>query len=391
MLENKGRTKRSLVTVYGEIVFFRTFLTPSDSSSMNALLSMQKEKGVFPLDDYLGISNLPFKMTVKMMVSIAKEAVRATSYERAALMVLEHYRVQLSAATIRKVTDYVGSIVFLDDTRRAQQALSSSAEKIDRRKKHRTKDDVLYLEMDGAMFNTRLQKEGTSWMECKIGIAFHAKDLRSWETKKGETRRRITKKRLVGYIGNYNVFKGHMLALASRYNYRYCSKIVVISDGADWIHTLTQELFPDAVHILDLSHVKEHVGDFGKWINEDEEEAKKWIGKINGMIEQSEIDGVLELLKPYKDCKCPKNILNLYTYIVNHKSCMDYKLYKEKGYFVGSGASESANKYAMQNRMKLQGMRWNKESGQNMLALKTRLESDCWHEIEPLVAEYCNK
>ena len=228
-------------------------------------------------------------------------------------------------------------------------------------------------------------------MECKIGIAFHAKDLRSWKTKKGETRRRIVKKRLVGYIGNYNVFKGYMLALASRYNYRYCSKIVVISDGADWIHKLTQELFPDAVHILDLSHVKEHVGDFGKWINENEEETKNWIGKINSMIEQSEIDGVLRLLEPYKDCKCPKNVLNLYTYIVNHRSCMDYKLYKEKGYFVGSGASESANKYAMQNRMKLQGMRWNKESGQNMLALKTRLESGCWHEVEPLVAEYCNR
>ena len=389
MLENKGRTKRSLVTVYGEVVFSRTLLVPVDNGSMEILLSMQKEKGVFPLDDYLGISNLPFKMTVKMMVSIAKEAVRATSYERAAAMVLEHYRVRLSAATIRKVTDYVGSIVFLDDTMRAQRALDSAEEKIDRRKKHRAKNDILYLEMDGAMFNTRLQKEGSSWMECKIGIAFHAKDLRSWKTKKGEIRRRIVKKRLVGYIGNYNVFKGYMLALASRYNYRYCSGIVVISDGADWIHKLTQELFPDAVHILDLSHVKEHVGNFGKWVNEDEDEAKKWIGKINGMIEQSEIDGVLELLEPYKNRKCPKNVSNLYTYIVNHRSCMDYKLYKEKGYFVGSGASESANKYAMQNRMKLQGMRWNKESGQNMLALKTRLESDCWHEIEPLVAGYC--
>ena len=68
-------------------------------------------------------------------------------------------------------------------------------------------------------------------------------------------------------------------------------------------------------------------------------------------------------------------IQNPYTYIENHKSCMDYGAFREAGYFVGSGAIESVNKYTMQNRMKLQGMRWNRETGQGMLSLKARLES----------------
>ena len=68
---------------------------------------------------------------------------------------------------------------------------------------------------------------------------------------------------------------------------------------------------------------------------------------------------------------------------------MDYGAFREAGYFVGSGAIESANKYTMQNRMKLQGMRWNRETGQGMLSLKARLESGRWFEVEPLLRESC--
>lgn len=390
ILKNKGKSKKSIITLYGEIVYSRTLLVPVDKENAKTLAGLQKEKSVCPLDGYLGVDKLPFKMTVKMMTAVAKEAVRSTSYERAAVVIREHLGVEVSVSTVRNVTDFVGNAVYYDDKIQAENAVKNARVKIDRRKKHRKADDILYIEMDGAMFNTRSDNNGTSWMECKIGIAFHSKDLKIWTAKNGETRRQITKKKLVGYIGNYKVFKNHILALADQYGYKYCSRIVVISDGADWIHRLTEELFPDSVHILDLSHVKEHVSEYGKWLWNDEAKAEEWISNINEMIEESRIGEVLSLLEPYKDKKCPANVSNLYTYIQNHRECMDYKFYRQKGYFVGSGASESANKYTMQNRMKLQGMRWNKESGQNMLSLKTRLESNCWSEVEPLVKKYCN-
>ena len=214
MLTNKGRVKRELITIYGEIVFRRTLLVPKGEESIEKLKTPQKEKSVCPLDAFLGIGNPPFKITPKMMVSIAKEAVRASSYERASAVINEHYGVKLSTARVRSVTDCVGRIVYSDDCRRAEEAVARAAERIDRRKKRRNSSDVLYIEMDGAMFNTRVQVEGTSWAECKIGIAFHSSDIREWTTARGETRRRILKKRIVGYIGNYKVFKDHVLAMA---------------------------------------------------------------------------------------------------------------------------------------------------------------------------------
>ena len=385
MLRNKGREGKTLLTLYGTIQYQRTFLIPKSAESRQILVNMEHRRGIFPLDSFLCVDCLPFKITVKMMTAISKEATRASSYQRAADVINEHYGVCINKDTVRCVTDFVGEAVFKDDSRRAEEAKASLEKSFDKRKRHRKPDDVLYIEMDGAMLNTRIEKEGSSWMECKIGLVFHSSDLKSWMTKQGQIRREITKKRLVGYIGNCQTFKYHILALAELYDYRCCTKIVVISDGAEWIHRLVKEIFPDATHILDLSHVKERISAFGKWLKGDCAEALDWIKSISEKVEQGEIDAVLDELEPYKDTKCPENVLNLYTYISNHKSCMNYKDYKDKGYFVGSGASESANKYTMQNRMKLQGMRWNVATGQGMLSLKARLESNCWDEVDPIL------
>ena len=67
---------------------------------------------------------------------------------------------------------------------------------------------------------------------------------------------------------------------------------------------------------------------------------------------------------------------------------MRYSYFREKGYPIGSGAQESANKYAMQDRMTLQGQRWKKERGQGILALKCRYESDRWNTVEKLLFDY---
>ena len=364
-------------------------MVPTNKNDAEKLLQLTQQKSVYPLDSFLGIDELPFKITAKMMATIAREAVRAASYDRAAESIELHYGVKIGDDTVRKVTDFVGGIVFDNDTSQAQKAALQHSQPIDRRKIHKRKSDILYIEMDGAMVNTRAKVDGTSWKECKIAIAFLYEDMKSWCTQAGETRRQITEKQFIGYIGSYIVFKNYVLALAERYKYKYRNQIVFVTDGADWIHKLITELFPKAVHILDLSHVKEHVGDFGKFIYKDEASARQWIDHVIDMIEESKIDTLLQELSQYKDTKCPKNVLNLYTYISNHKDCMDYKNYREKGYFVGSGASESANKYVMQDRMKLQGMRWSKSNAQKMLALKCRLEGGIWNTVEDLIHDKC--
>jgi hypothetical protein len=57
---------------------------------------------------------------------------------------------------------------------------------------------------------------------------------------------------------------------------------------------------------------------------------------------------------------------------------IDYASYLEKGYFIGSGAIESANKIILQKRLKQAGMRWNVDSAQSLLTLRAKRESGLW-------------
>ncbi len=60
---------------------------------------------------------------------------------------------------------------------------------------------------------------------------------------------------------------------------------------------------------------------------------------------------------------------------------IDYKTYKEKGYYIGSGAIESANKTVIQQRMKQSGMRWSLNGAQYIAALRANHESNNWDEV----------
>ena len=390
MLKNKGRSKRELLTTNGKLEFSRTLLVPANPDSISNLAKIQKEKSVCPLDIMLGINDLPFKVTIQMMIAIAKEAVRASSYKRATQVITERYGIDINEKRVRLITDFIGETVYEHCKKEAEIAKAEFDIPIDRRKKHKNTNDILYIEMDGAMVDTRPEAEGdNSWRECKIAIVFLSADIKTWINKHGEERRMIRKKLLTGYIGSYKEFQYHLLSIAAKYHYKYRNKIIIISDGADWIHKIKEHLFPEAIHILDLAHVKEHVFKFSKWIYKDDEAlAQQWANGINAKIENSEVDAVLSILDEYKDRKPPKEIGNLYSYIKERRELMDYKIYIDRGYFIGSGASESANKYTMQSRMKLPGMRWNVSNAQWMLTLKTFYESDQWNTIEPIIKEY---
>ena len=324
------------------------------------------------------------------MCAIAKEAVRARSYADASTNIMEKHHVKLSAVQIEKVTDYVGGLVFKDQLKQSEEAKVNLSTKVDGRHRRRRKNDILYLEIDGAMVHVRDKKNGDGWMESKHAIAFHSSDIHYYSSPDGtHENHRILKREFVGYIGSAAEFQYHFLALAKRNDYDYCSEVVVISDGAPWIHAIVEKLVPKATHILDLYHAKENAGKFAQAVKKGKLQIKEFADKFCKLIDAGKTTELLKTLEPYKDHEMPPGILNFFTYVSNHMDCMDYPTYKAKGYFVGSGAIESGNIRLMQNRMKLQGMRWKLSTGQGMLSLKAKYESGKWSDVNRLMQEHC--
>lgn len=379
-----------MITILGKIHFSRYILRPKRKEDAKMLWEKEQVKSVAPLDSYLGIANLPFKMTAMAMLKTAYWAQNQCSYQRAEDAIQEALHIRVNDDTVRLVTNFVGGMIFREDCRIAEQCYELLCSgQIPYQKE---KDGVLYIQTDGAALNTRLKNEsGSTWRENKLGEVFSTKDIHFWKDKNGRQKHRIIKKEYISYIGSAGEFKKHLLALALRGGYGHFKETVVISDGATWIRFIVEEMFPDAQHILDFFHLCENVTTYAKYIFQmDESKFRPWAEDICASLKAGKYKEVLKELsssanKRGKDCP-----VNLSGYISNNIKNINYPEYESKGYFIGSGAIESGNKLVLQQRLKQAGMRWNTDSAQALLTLRSKSESNLWHSaVELPFLNYC--
>ena len=391
-LKTDKQYAKSVISTNGKLHFSRYLLRPVGKESVQRLYETEGVKAVAPLDCYLGIANLPFKMTVDAMLNVAYWAQNQCSYQRAEEALKKVMGVFINDDTVRQVANYIGGLVFEEDCRRAQESealLFSGKTHFARRKK-----GILYIEADGAALNTRHKdNEGSTWRENKLGIVFSSDNVYSWTDGKGVRQRQLRKREYVSYIGSADEFRKHLAACALRNGYGLYEETVVLGDGATWIRTMVEEYFPDAQQILDFFHLSENVHEYARhYFRMDEFKSKEWAQRTCAALRKSQHDSVIKELESHDTGhmgKCPVNLLG---YIANNANNIDYATYERKGYFIGSGAIESGNKIVLQQRLKQAGMRWNVQSAQNMLTLKAKAESSLWHsDVETYVLNLLSK
>jgi len=281
---------------------------------------------------------------------------------------------EISKETVRDVTEHIGKLLHDEDTLRAKESLKNMAEiKVTNNPKKTT----LYIMTDGAAVNTRIEDEkGSTWRENKTVMVFTDKDL----IKRKNESHIITKKEYAAFIGSAEEFRKYVWDLAVRNGYGQVERVVLIADGATWIRNMCTELFPDAVQILDLYHLKENVYTYAKHkFNQDPSKYVPWAEDMNAKLEAGKMDEVISALPENE--KLPSNVVNLRTYLENNRGKTDYPKYKQSGFFVGSGAIESANKVILQRRLKQSGMRWGVSGAQYILTLRCKVESGLWNSV----------
>ena len=338
-----------------------------------------------PLDEELEISELPHKMTNKCMLEVAYYGQNQSSFREASGMIEKVMKMELSKESVREVTEMVGRKIHELDTLRAQQAYDNMSNIATA---HSPKKMTLYIMTDGAAVNTRIQDaNGSTWRENKTVMVFTDKSVIRRKDGSGI----ITAKEYAAFIGSAEDFRKYVFDLALRNGYGQVEKVVVIADGATWIRNMCIELFPDAIQILDLFHLKENVYDYAKYkFSNDASKYTPWAEMINAKLENGKVAQVLAEL-PENEA-IPKNVTNLRTYLVNNISKVNYPEYKKQGFFVGSGAIESANKTILHRRLKQSGMRWSVKGAQYVLTLRVKVESGLWDkEVRALSLTSCLK
>ena len=386
------RAERSILTLNGPLAYSRNILRPADSLSAIKLMETEGIKSIAPLDALFMVDKLPFKMTLATMLKAAYWAQNQCSYQMAEEVIGDVLKIRINDDTVRAITNYGGGIVFERDCINAGKAYELFAE--GHLPYPQDKPGVLYIQTDGASINTRHKdKDNSTWRENKLGVVFSTDNIHTWTDKHNERQHRILKREYVSFLGSCNEFKKHLLSCALKNGYGSYKKTILIADGATWIRNIREELFPDALQILDYYHLCENIHTFSKYLhNMDEAKYKPWADDVCKAMKKSLAKSVLKELLPWKD-KRPGNCpVNLYGYIENNLDSIDYAKYIKSGYFIGSGAVESGNKIILQRRLKQSGMRWNNKSAQALLTLVSKEESNLWNlEVVGAILDYHSK
>ena len=323
------------------------------------------------------------KVTMDMADLMTYAGQIAMSFEKSSEMIEKFTGITVSESLIRLITEETGKKVFDEDTDRAKESYEKPEKAAPSILERYRKEGNLYIFTDGSHVNTISKDEkGSTWREMKLGLVFY--DGNSIHRKDGKTI--ITKKEYVTFFGGVEEFKKLLFDAAARAGYGKIRQLVFIGDGSHWIWNMCEELFPDAIQILDYYHLSENVHSFAKHLHPNNEiMMKRWAMDILDKIDKGHINEVLESLPDLEDVKLPAQVPNLKVYLTNNRGRIDYSFYKQKGYYIGSGAIESGNKLVIQQRMKQSGMRWSMAGGQYIATLRAKYTSDQWYKVREVI------
>jgi hypothetical protein len=425
-LRTNRRSNIDIITIEGIITIGRYLLRPKTPIDNDKLISLGYNTNIYPMDDFIGITKYPFKITPQAVLEIAYEGCKELSFQAAATSVKKINNVDISYLTIRNVTNMVGQIIYENEMKKANNTIDLyNKNKLS--KFRNNKNAVLYIEPDGAMIHLRdrkninnsilrdnngkkdeliSEKAKIAWYENKLAIVFSSDNM---TTKKRKIQLNIgkndkltdnyyndnieyilTKREYVSYIGSYDIFQKLLFHCAIKNGYGQYKTTILLSDGATWIKTMKSIYFQDAIHILDFYHLAERTFEFAKkYFKEDESKYVPWAKNAIYFFKNSKYKELMTEIKKMQT-KIKDKRYNLYDYIVNNRDSIDYKCYKSKGYYIGSGHIESGNKSVFQERLKRPGMMWNRDIAQHLLTLRSKLKSNLWSEdVKIPFLRYC--
>ncbi|MBM3985722.1 MAG: ISKra4 family transposase [Planctomycetes bacterium] len=156
---------------------------------------------------------------------------------------------------------------------------------------------------------------------------------------------------------------------ARRRGFDRAKRQVVVADGAPWIWNLVDEIFPEAIQVLDRWHAKEHLSEVGKAVfGATSELAKAWTLRRWDELDEGDVDGLIAACREHAPrCEEARKCVG---YLESNRERMDYPRFLSLGLCTGSGVMEAGCKTAAGVRLKRAGMHWTVRGANAILALR---------------------
>lgn len=294
---------------------------------------------------------------------------QAAVYESGSELIAELMGLQVGSSQLQRVCVHYGNQI--------DPLIEANCEAvIPQLSEPKEKATATYVMMDGSMIFTTAHE----WKELKLGRIFNEAKVVPIQAKRKE----VVESVYVGHLGSVDEF----LPKLERHLVGYKHKII-LGDGAKWIWNWAEDNYPGAVQILDFYHAKEKLVLFARQHFKVDEQRQQWIKEQTDCLLDNGLDKVLDRLRACR-CRTPEAKLarqKAVDYFREHEDRMQYKTYRDKGWMIGSGPIEAANRSVIQQRMKLSGQKWSISGAQAMTNLRCYRQGGHWEKVEQLIAD----
>jgi len=228
----------------------------------------------------------------------------------------------------------------------------------------RTRADTLVIAMDGGYVPDRATRHD---FEAKCGVVYGS-------------RVRVSKDRIelsdrVAYAGieDAQTFGERMSVIAMEQGMLSAGRVIVIGDGAGWIRSIARDVFPDAVYVLDLYHLKHRI----RQVFPEDWEACVRDEAVAACLSGDPLAAirVLRATPPAPDRHDAWHKLLYYI----RRNALGIENYVRTDLF-GSGCVEKAVDILISRRFKSQGMSWLRPGAQGMVKLKVLRYNRRWND-----------
>jgi hypothetical protein len=327
------------------------------------------EHGFCPRDRSLGIQRTSLSPGVLRMVGAVGARV---SFEEGSILLAELAGVAVGAKQVERYAEALGREVADDETRDSAPMEQTPL------------PPTLYLGMDGTGIPVRAsevvgragkQADGSAkTREVKICTVWSAEG-------RDEEGRSVRDQGSVSYSaaiesaatpdasGVRSEFSERVLREADRRRFCQAERTAVIGDAAPWIWNIAQELFPQAIQIVDRFHVKEHLSDLAKILHPgNPSQAKSWAAQRNDQLDEGKLSAILGALRPFMESS--DEARKCYHCIRRNRHRMRYPRFHRMSLCTSSGIVEAGCKVAITTRVKRTGMHWTVLGSNAIIALR---------------------
>ena len=327
-----------------------------------------KKCGHYPADTGLGLEVSYTPALARLMALEGAEGI----YEKAQLHLREVGGIEVEARQIHRVVDRIGPEAHTWQQERELTPPAASPAKVE-------PAPIMYASADGTGIPMRTselvgrkgkQPDGTAkTRQVYLGCVFtqHGRD------EQGHPVRDYNSTSYVSHLGPIDEFAPLLRREALRRGMGNATHVVFLVDGAEGLECLGRDYFPGCTQIVDFYHAMEHASDVLVALlrSKDHPDFKtrlhRWAKTLlkNGvtkLIAQAR----LEAKGTSKASAVEKEL----GYFIHNTPRMQYRTYREAGFFIGSGVVEAGCKTVIGSRCKQSGMHWSVPGAQHVLALR---------------------